>query len=67
VLQTEMNFVQHNVEVPKFWLFWLFWLSRTPFCHKSHWWCETFQSYNKSHSKHWNPGSKTTTFTSGVC
>lgn len=23
VLQTVINFVQHNVEVPKFWLFWL--------------------------------------------
>ena len=62
VLQTEVNFVQHNVEVPKFWLFWL---SHTRFCHESHWWCETLQNYNQSHSKHWNPGSKSTTFTSG--
>jgi len=64
VLQTEMNFVQHNVEVPKFWLFWL---SRTRFCHKSYWWCKTLQSYKQLHSKHWNPSSKPTTFTSGLC
>jgi len=64
VLQTEMNFVQqHNVEVPKFWLFWL---SHSRFCRESHWWWETLQSYNQSHSKHWNPGYKSTTFISGV-